>query len=242
MINNFKKICSILLSCALLFTAFPFVSLANDRAMSVAVAKMMDSVQISYQTTDTSVTETALFTDIDGKEVTMRHVVYSNGTGFLTIIKDNQNQVINYSDDDYELFLNLANNSKSPHTRGATQGKEITGSQFKHQYIGGNNFTLLNNEITAIANGGVSTAASIISAFMGVSLPASILISLGGYAYTIITAHGPARMDVSHSTYEVLFTADNGYYIHCYHDTVVSYDSGDHKIDSTMCYSQAIGG
>lgn len=43
-------------------------------------------------------------------------------------------------------------------------------------------------------------------------------------------------------TYEVLFSYDNSYYTHCYHQTVKEYKSNGSLIRSKTDYYQAIGG
>lgn len=45
-----------------------------------------------------------------------------------------------------------------------------------------------------------------------------------------------------HDTYEVLFSYDNSYYTHCYHQTVKEYKSNGSLIRSKTDYYQAIGG
>lgn len=42
--------------------------------------------------------------------------------------------------------------------------------------------------------------------------------------------------------YEVLFSYDNSYYTHCYHQTVKEYKSNGSLIRSKTDYYQAIGG
>ena len=47
---------------------------------------------------------------------------------------------------------------------------------------------------------------------------------------------------MSSITYEVLFSYDNSYYTHCYHQTVKEYKSTGSLIRSKTDYYQAIGG
>ena len=50
------------------------------------------------------------------------------------------------------------------------------------------------------------------------------------------------KVTISSITYEVLFSYDNSYYTHCYHQTVKEYKSNGSLIRSKTDYYQAIGG
>lgn len=47
---------------------------------------------------------------------------------------------------------------------------------------------------------------------------------------------------ITDAVYEVLFSYDNVYYTHCYHETMKSYNQAGSLIDTTRIYKQAIGG
>jgi hypothetical protein len=66
-----------------------------------------------------------------------------------------------------------------------------------------------------------------------------LLANLGG-----ITKTAPLRERFRKAfiTYEVLFSYDNSYYTHCYHQTVKEYKSNGSLIRSKTDYYQAIGG
>ena len=89
-------------------------------------------------------------------------------------------------------------------------------------------------------DGGAATATGIIMTLF--ALPGGVALALGSYLYTIAAAVSPYRMVIYTNYYEVLFSYDNVYYTHCYHEIISSYDSGNHLIGTNIDYYQAIGG
>lgn len=208
------------------------------------IQSLMNSVSVTYAVNDGEVVENATFADVDGSSAYISQTIRSDGTGTLLIRKGGKEETIALVNQDYDLFMELAsmNSNHGIQTRGTQIGKEITGSQYKHIYIGSSSYTVNNDSVTQIAAGGASTAAGIIASIAGASIPTTILIAAGGFLWTVISACSPYKVQVSQTVYEVHFTYDDGYYIHCYHQVLKSYDSGNHLIDTTKAYQQSIGG
>ena len=140
---------------------------------------------------------------------------------------------------DYESFYNLYRIQNVPSI--VPFGSEITGSQFKHVYVGNAGTTQIS---VAVLEGykDVATLASIILPF--INQPAAAVSSLAVFILDKMTsglATGCDTVKISADTYEVHFVADNSYYIHCYHQTV-SECKGNTVLRSETDYYQAIGG
>lgn len=205
-----------------------------------AADEVVESTQVSYALDGSTVVETTRFIDFDNKPVTMRRTVNVNGSGELICTKNGTSEKFNLQNQDYQLFLKLATSPSTLATRGATVGSDVTGSQFKHVYVSTLNYTIETSVIEQIIVAGGSFAAGLVISALG--LPGGIAVSAGSTIYSISTAISPSKMDIKQDLYEVHFSYDNAYYTHCYHETLKSYDSGGHLIDTTMMYLQAVGG
>lgn len=239
----FYKAFSIILA-VILGTLFPLTVVEKVNAMenlsTQTVDYVLDSVDITYILNDKTIVESTSFTDVDGELVELIRTVNPDGSGRMIYSKAGKIEITLLSNQDYSLFLKLVDAASMPKTRGATIGGEITGTQYKHVYISSNTATLDNSALNQIIAGGIGTGASIIAGLF--SMPASIAISIATYIYGSLSTLSPAKVVVSQSVYEVLFTLDNGYYTHCYHETIKSYDSSNKLIDTTLMYKQSIGG
>lgn len=107
-------------------------------------------------------------------------------------------------------------------------------------YIASNTATINNSSIRQVAAGSVGTALSVIIGLFNV--PAGVAASLASLLYSSIRSLSPSKIIINQTVNEVHFTYDNAYYTHCYHETIKSYDSGGHLIDTTIMYKQSIGG
>lgn len=122
-----------------------------------------------------------------------------------------------------------------------SRGSDITGSQYKHVYIGKSaeeTFTKeeFNRDMT-LAIAATQLYSKIKTApYASLSGIASILL---GVIKSLDTS--PYKTVVQSTTYEVHF-ASGGYYIHCYHTVAKLYDSSNKLLNTITDYYQAIGG
>lgn len=77
------------------------------------------------------------------------------------------------------------------------------------------------------------------------STPAAVISSTASFIFDQMLQSMSSdcyKVTISSITYEVLFSYDNSYYTHCYHQTVKEYKSNGSLIRSKTDYYQAIGG
>lgn len=236
-----KKYVSIILATVMMFTA-PSSVLADTTVVQTEkiVNSVANSLQVNYKLEGNTVIEITSFTDVDNEHVEMWRSVEKDGSGILIYTKADESLTTALSNQDYHLFASLVNAPMTSQTRGADIGKDISGSQYKHVSISSNTATLNNSALSQIIQGGIGTGASIIISL--INAPAEIATSIASFLYNSILASSPSKVTVAQSVYEVLFTYDNVYYTHCYHEIIKSYDSGGHLIDTTKMYKQIIGG
>lgn len=89
-----------------------------------------------------------------------------------------------------------------------------------------------------------SDVASILATAWG-STPAAVISSTASFIFDQMLQSMSSdcyKVTISSITYEVLFSYDNSYYTHCYHQTVKEYKSNGSLIRSKTDYYQAIGG
>lgn len=236
-----KKYISVVLAILMMFTAS---SSALADTIAVQTEKIVNSVsnslQVHYKLEGDTVIEITSFTDIDNEYVEMWRSVEKDGSGKLIYTKADESLTTVLSNQDYNLFSSLVNAHMTSQIRGANIGSDISGSQYKHIFISSNTATLNNSALSQIVQGGIGTGASIIIGLINV--PAGIATSIASFLYSSILALSPSKVSVAQSVYEVLFTYDNVYYTHCYHEIIKSYDSGGHLVDTTKMYKQVIGG
>lgn len=124
--------------------------------------------------------------------------------------------------------------------RGSTVGKEISGSQYKHLYIGSNSITINDYQLPGVFE--VCTAEIIDIIVKKMNKQTQNAVKIAEIIVGIANTKTLGKVEISESTYEIRFTYDDEYYIHCHHDVVKSYDNGGHLVDTTREYYQAIGG
>lgn len=236
MTKRCNKVISIVLTIILFISTTPKHTLANTDI----VLKTID-----YSMFGTDVIEKMKFIDSDGIQVQMTRIIHTDGTAELITIKDDEETIDYLNNHDYNLFYELANDSyelgQNSNLHGImTRGSDIIGSQYKHIFISSRNYTITNDAIGQILVGTASTAAGILISALG--LPGGVALSLGSLVFTVVSALSPYKMVISQSLYEVLFSYDNVYYTHCYHEYIKSYDTGNHLIDTRTDYYQAVGG
>lgn len=236
-----KKYVGIVLATVMMFTA-PSSALADTTAVQTGkvVNSVVNSLQVNYKLDCDTVIEITSFTDVDNEYVEIWRSVEKDGSGRLIYTKADESLTSVLSNQDYDLFASLVNAPITSQTRGADIGSDISGSQYKHISISSNTATLNNSALSQIVKGGIGTGASIIIGLINV--PAGIAASIASFLYSSILALSPSKVTIAQSVYEVLFTYDNVYYTHCYHEMIKSYDSGGHLVDTTKMYKQAIGG
>lgn len=230
---------------AICVTTWLPVSFAAEKGATVTsteslVASIGRTMQVSYKMDGSTIIEVTRFTDVDGQNVIMNRSVKKDGTGELVYTKAQKVQKVSLANQDYDVFLKLATSKSAPQTRSATVGSDVTGSQYKHVFVSNLSYTIDNSAIAQIEIGGVEAAASLLIAKF--ALPGGTAVTIGSFAYSVITAFSPSKMVIKQSLYEIHFTYDNSYYTHCYHDTMYSYDSGGHLVDTQITYYQAVGG
>lgn len=215
--------------------------MASDVPISVATFnEALSSIKITYSKDESTIIETTTFIDIDGEDVTIFRTINPDGTGRLITYKGSSQTETSLQGQDYTVFKKITEAEPIAQTRSGTVGKDITGSQYKHVKLGTVSTTFNNSTIDQIKVNGV---AFIISTIIGVlNTPAGITAGLASYLYSTVLALSPAKMVISQDSYEVRFSYDNQYYIHCYHQTCRSYDASGKNIDTTTYYYQAIGG
>ena len=119
----------------------------------------------------------------------------------------------------------------------------MTGSQFKHRYVCTSaTDTVYASDLRKCKK--ASDVASILATAWG-STPAAVISSTASFIFDQMLqcmSSDCYKVTISSITYEVLFSYDNSYYTHCYHQTVKEYKSNGSLIRSKTDYYQAIGG
>lgn len=123
----------------------------------------------------------------------------------------------------------------------ATIGSDVTGSQYKHRYVGTPGpVTITKQEVVQCR-----TAAALARKILGKSsIPALVAFSVAEYMLgKAVDTTTYEKVVVNSLTYEVLFVHDNSYYTHCYHQTMSYYNSGaSTPFRTDTDYYQAVGG
>ena len=149
---------------------------------------------------------------------------------------------------DYSLFYEIYQDQQNYKNGQLAQipaltGSEVTGSQFKHRYVGTSaTDTVYASDLRKCKK--ASDVASILATAWG-STPAAVISSTASFIFDQMLQSMSSdcyKVTISSITYEVLFSYDNSYYTHCYHQTVKEYKSNGSLIRSKTDYYQAIGG
>lgn len=238
--NLYKKILAVF--CALLiFSLTPLSALASESSLSaLSFNNALSSINVTYSKDGNTIIETTTLIDTDGEAATISRTINPDGTGRLITHKGNSQTETNLQGQDYTAFEKIADAKPIVQTRSGTVGKDITGSQYKHVKLGSTSSTINNSTIDQIKVNGVTFLVSTLIGLL--NTPAGVAAGLASYIYSSILSLSPAKMVISQTSYEVRFTYDNEYYIHCYHQTCKSYDASGKLIDTTTYYNQAIGG
>ncbi len=198
-----------------------------------------DGYHAEYSMSGQNVVEHSHFTFSDSSTLEVTRTIRPNGTMSTTMIVNNDEVITKRGTGDYESFYNLYRIQNIPSV--SPFGSEITGSQFKHVYVGNAGTTQIS--VAALEScKDAATLASIILPF--INQPAAAVSSLAVFIFDKMTsglAIGCDTIKISADTHEVHFVADNNYYMHCYHQTVCEC-KGNTVLRSETDYYQAIGG
>lgn len=192
--------------------------------------------ELTYVLEKNTVVETLEFIDTDGILVKMQTRVFPNGNAIFSTTKGAVTSTEHLRGRDYDLLYQLATRgfNENIHVPQA-RGSEITGSQYKHVFIGKSTYSISKSEF--------SNTSSLTGILVGILAGSTAGTVYGIAAFMVgLVASGADHYTITDSVYEVRRTYDNSYYIHCYHSFVKAYDSGNHLLDSFTEYRQAIGG
>lgn len=121
----------------------------------------------------------------------------------------------------------------------APLGNDLTGSQYKHIYVGTSGTKTFDSAQISKVTNEMSAYSLLASVF---SWPGAVLTGAASFLLSVINSKSPAKVVISSSTYEIVTSYDNTYLFHCYHQTMKSYDSGGHYLGSETDCIQVIGG
>lgn len=199
--------------------------------INAAAANASNGLNISYRMDGENVVETIVFPD-----ATMIRTIAPNGVMTIKTIEDGSVSTSELKAD-YKLYKKIYESQYSV----VPAGSEITGSQYKHHYVGTPGpVTITRQEIIQCR-----TAASLAKVILGKSsISAFVAFSVAEYMLKkAVDTSTYERVVVNSLTYEVLFVHDNSYYTHCYHQTLSYYNSGASTPFLTETdYYQAVGG
>ncbi len=217
-----KRFVSLCVALALMFSML---------TINAAAANASNGLNISYRMDGENVVETIVFPD-----ATMIRTIAPNGVMTIKTIEDGSVSTSELKAD-YKLYEKIYESQYSV----VPAGSEITGSQYKHRYVGTPGpVTITRQEIIQCR-----TAASLAKVILGKSsISAFVAFSVAEYMLKkAVDTSTYERVVVNSLTYEVLFVHDNSYYTHCYHQTLSYYNSGASTPFLTETdYYQAVGG
>lgn len=217
-----KRFVSLCVALALMFSML---------TINAAAANASNGLNISYRMDGENVVETIVFPD-----ATMIRTIAPNGVMTIKTIEDGSVSTSELKAD-YKLYKKIYESQYSV----VPAGSEITGSQYKHRYVGTPGpVTITRQEIIQCR-----TAASLAKVILGKSsISAFVAFSVAEYMLKkAVDTSTYERVVVNSLTYEVLFVHDNSYYTHCYHQTLLYYNSGASTPFLTETdYYQAVGG
>ena len=217
-----KRFVSLCVALALMFSML---------TINAAAANASNGLNISYRMDGENVVETIVFPD-----ATMIRTIAPNGVMTIKTIEDGSVSTSELKAD-YKLYKKIYESQYSV----VPAGSEITGSQYKHRYVGTPGpVTITRQEIIQCR-----TAASLAKVILGKSsISAFVAFSVAEYMLKkAVDTSTYERVVVNSLTYEVLFVHDNSYYTHCHHQTLSYYNSGASTPFLTETdYYQAVGG
>lgn len=174
--------------------------------------------------------------------------VHPNNTMKITVVSDSGEVTTASTKSDYNLFYEIYQDQQNYKSGQLAQipsltGSEVTGSQFKHRYVGTSaTDTVYASDLRKCKK--ASDIASILATAWG-NTPAAVISATASFIFDQMLQSMSTdcyKVTMSSITYEVLFSYDNSYYTHCYHQTVKEYKSNGSLIRSKTDYYQAIGG
>ena len=171
--------------------------------------------------------------------------VHPNNTMKITVVSDSGEVTTASTKSDYNLFYEIYQDQQNGQLAQipSLTGSEVTGSQFKHRYVGTSaTDTVYASDLRKCKK--ASDIASILATAWG-NTPAAVISATASFIFDQMLQSMSTdcyKVTMSSITYEVLFSYDNSYYTHCYHQTVKEYKSNGSLIRSKTDYYQAIGG
>ena len=166
----------------------------------------------------------------------------------VTVVSDSGEITTASTKSDYNLFYEIYQDQQNYKSGQLAQipsltGSEVTGSQFKHRYVGTSaTDTVYASDLRKCKK--ASDIASILATAWS-NTPAAVISATASFIFDQMLQSMSTdcyKVTMSSITYEVLFSYDNSYYTHCYHQTVKEYKSNGSLIRSKTDYYQAIGG
>lgn len=184
----------------------------------------------------------------DGGITRITRTVHPNDVMDIVVVGASGESTTSTARSDYSLFYEIYQDQQNYKNGQLAQipaltGSEVTGSQFKHRYVGTSaTDTVYASDLRKCKK--ASDVASILATAWG-STPAAVISSTASFIFDQMLQSMSSdcyKVTISSITYEVLFSYDNSYYTHCYHQTVKEYKSNGSLIRSKTDYYQAIGG
>ena len=164
----------------------------------------------------------------------------------ITVVSDSGEVTTASTKSDYNLFYEIYQDQQNYKSGQLAQipsltGSEVTGSQFKHRYVGTSaTDTVYASDLRKCKK--ASDIASILATAWG-NTPAAVISATASFIFDQMLQSMSTdcyKVTMSSITYEVLFSYDNSYYTHCYHQTVKEYRSNGSLIRSKTDYYQAL--
>lgn len=200
-------------------------------AVSASAATTMGGLNVSYRMDGENIVETIVFSG-----ATMIRTVTPAGTMTIKTIENGSTSTAKVNAD-YSVYKKICEAQYGV----ATIGSDVTGSQYKHRYVGTPGpVTITKQEVVQCR-----TAAALARKILGKSsIPALVAFSVAEYMLgKAVDTTTYEKVVVNSLTYEVLFVHDNSYYTHCYHQTMSYYNSGaSTPFRTDTDYYQAVGG
>lgn len=184
----------------------------------------------------------------DGGITRITRTVHPNDVMDIVVVGASGESTTSTARSDYSLFYEIYQDQQNYKNGQLAQipaltGSDVTGSQFKHRYVGTSaTDTVYASDLRKCKK--ASDVASILATAWG-STPAAVISSTASFIFDQMLQSMSSdcyKVTISSITYEVLFSYDNSYYTHCYHQTVKEYKSNGSLIRSKTDYYQAIGG
>lgn len=175
---------------------------------------------------------------INDKTLVSNRLISPDGS-FVMYVSDGIESNTIYGNVSFEMFKEITDEYILRNNTVMPLGSDLTGSQYKHIYVGSSGTKTFDSAQISKVNNELS-AYSILATFF--SWPGAVLTAGASFLLSVINSKSPAKVVITSSTYEIVTSYDNTYLFHCYHQTIKSYDSGGHYLGSETDYVQVIGG